>query len=371
MKNLKTKFCPENERIKRKYFTYLKEAKGLSDKTIVEIKKSLMRFEDFGDFKDFKHFSPKQASEFKKWFANSKSKITGGNISKSALLHTVNNLKDFFVWLSSQKGYKKITFADIQYFNLSENDKRAAKAGKPRNFASLEQVKFAIEKMPEASEIEKRNKAIVCFLILSGVRVGALISLKLKHFDEEIELINQDPSEVSTKGGKQIFTYLVNVDEQIKTYFLNWIKFLKQEKLFSPNDPIFPAALNRMDEGGNFIKDGLSKNHLTSTNNIDEIVKSAFKNADLKYHCPHSFRNTLVMLASKFCTTPEQFKAYSQNLGHENVLTTFTSYGYVDQFRQGEIVRDFGVKKKEIGESETSLMLKEMMKGIEELRSKG
>jgi hypothetical protein len=38
--------------------------------------------------------------------------------------------------------------------------------------------------------------------------------------------------------------------------------------------------------------------------------------------------------------TPEQFKAWSQNLGHEKVLTTFLSYGEVACQRQGEIIRD-------------------------------
>jgi integrase/recombinase XerD len=39
------------------------------------------------------------------------------------------------------------------------------------------------------------------------------------------------------------------------------------------------------------------------------------------------------------CQTPEQFKAWSQNLGHEGVLTTFYSYGTVANGRQGEIIR--------------------------------
>ena len=38
--------------------------------------------------------------------------------------------------------------------------------------------------------------------------------------------------------------------------------------------------------------------------------------------------------------TPEQFKAWSQNLGHEKVLTTFLSYGEVACSRQGEIIRE-------------------------------
>ena len=43
----------------------------------------------------------------------------------------------------------------------------------------------------------------------------------------------------------------------------------------------------------------------------------------------HSLRNTLVRFGEEVCKTPEEFKAWSQNLGHEKVLTTFLSYGQV------------------------------------------
>ena len=42
------------------------------------------------------------------------------------------------------------------------------------------------------------------------------------------------------------------------------------------------------------------------------------------------------------CTTPEAFKAWSQNLGHEHVLTTLTSYGTVAPYRQAELIRSLG-----------------------------
>ena len=58
----------------------------------------------------------------------------------------------------------------------------------------------------------------------------------------------------------------------------------------------------------------------------------------MKYYSLHLFRNTLVDLGQKICRTPEQLKAWSQNLGHENVLTTFTSYGNIDPHRQGEVI---------------------------------
>ena len=45
------------------------------------------------------------------------------------------------------------------------------------------------------------------------------------------------------------------------------------------------------------------------------------------------------------CQTPEQFKAWSQNLGHEGVLTTFTSYGAVTSRRQREVILDLANPK--------------------------
>ena len=58
----------------------------------------------------------------------------------------------------------------------------------------------------------------------------------------------------------------------------------------------------------------------------------------LEYFNPHSFRKTLAVLGEQRCKTPEELKAWSQNLGHEDVLTTFRSYGEVSSYRQAEIM---------------------------------
>ena len=51
-------------------------------------------------------------------------------------------------------------------------------------------------------------------------------------------------------------------------------------------------------------------------------------------------RDTLAQFGEKCCQSPEEFKAWSQNLGHEDVLTTFRNYGEVASARQGEVIRD-------------------------------
>lgn len=48
---------------------------------------------------------------------------------------------------------------------------------------------------------------------------------------------------------------------------------------------------------------------------------------------PHSFRRTLARLGERVCRTPEEMKAWSQSLGHQDVLTTFRAYGEVPDER--------------------------------------
>jgi hypothetical protein len=55
---------PDNERIKRAYFTYLIEAQGFSDPTLDSVAKAINRFETYTRFRDFKAFHIEQAKGF-------------------------------------------------------------------------------------------------------------------------------------------------------------------------------------------------------------------------------------------------------------------------------------------------------------------
>jgi integrase/recombinase XerD len=90
---------------------------------------------------------------------------------------------------------------------------------------------------------------------------------------------------------------------------------------------------------------GLERAQWSSAAPIRAIFREAFAAAGLPYFNPHSFRKTLVQLGQAVCQTPEQFKAWSQNLGHEGVLTTFYSYGEVASSRQGEIIKSLAHPK--------------------------
>jgi integrase len=66
---------------------------------------------------------------------------------------------------------------------------------------------------------------------------------------------------------------------------------------------------------------------------------------------PHTFRKTLARFGQQICRSPEEYKAFSQNLGHEDVLTTFTSYGAVPVDQQASIIRSLCSRNAEAADS--------------------
>ena len=57
---------------------------------------------------------------------------------------------------------------------------------------TLEQIRHVIQTMPATTEIERRDRALIAFTILTGARDGATASIKLKHIDLEQGFIDQD-----------------------------------------------------------------------------------------------------------------------------------------------------------------------------------
>jgi integrase len=340
------KHNPANERIKRKYLIWLKEAKQYSEPVIDAAAKALNRFEVYTKFRDFKTFHFEQAIAFKRYLVKQKGQCSGERLSKATLHVTLTQLKRFFQWLSMQSGYKsRIQYSDTEYFNLSDKDTRIATAKRDQKAPTLEQIKHVINKMPPGTEIERRNRALVAFTLLTGARDSAIASMKLKHVDLIVGCVNQDAREVKTKFSKTFSTFFFPVGEEIREIVAEWVLYLRDEKLWGNDDPIFPATKSVVGASHQFEAVGLKRAHWSTANPIRTIFRNAFTAAGLPYFNPHSFRNTLVLFGEQVCKTPEQFKAWSQNLGHEKVLTTFLSYGEVACQRQGEIIRDLAKSK--------------------------
>jgi integrase/recombinase XerD len=336
----------DNERIKRKYFTFMKEAKRQNEASIDAIAKALNRFEVYGHFRDFKRFHFEQAVGFKKHLANQENRQTGKKLSKATLNSTLRYLKAFFQWLSREIGYKsRINYFDAEYFNLSEKETRIATAKRSKPLPTIPQIKHAIASMTADTVLEKRNRALMAFTLLTGARDSAIASFKLKHIDMEAGSVFQDAREVKTKFSKTFTTYFLPVGDDILNIVIDWVLYLRNELLWGNDDPLFPKTEVKQGKNRTFEPVGIKPEHWSTASPIRKIFKDAFEAVDLPNFNPHSFRKTLVQLGQKVCQTPEEFKAWSQNIGHEGVLTTFYSYGEVQPGRQAEIIKQLGLPR--------------------------
>lgn len=345
-----SKLNPQNERIKRHFMRYLREARGRSEATLDATRKALARFEDYTGARDFKTFRREQAIGFKDRLSETDGQRTGETLSHSTQASTLAALKEFFTWLAWQPGFKsKIHVPDIDYFSPSNKDSAKAKAAKLRDFPSLEQVRAVIAALPSETVIDRRNRALIAFAILTGIRDRAMVSLSLQHVDltKSPPLVRQEPDQVDTKFSKNINTYFFPLGEDLKEIVVQWIDELRTKHLFAPNDPVFPRTKVGQGEDMSFRAAGIEPIHWSDASPVRTIFKEAFARADLPYFQPHSFRHTLGHLMQAVCRTPEQIKAWSQNLGHENVATTLTSYGKIDPHRQGDVIAGISLEARQ------------------------
>ena len=172
----------ENERIKRAYFTHLKAARGMSEATIDAAAKAIHRFENLDRLSQLQEL-PYRASH----------RIpTSTRRGPERALRTATEQGDrapdpqcdacLHSMARGAAGYRRrIRYSDADYFRLSEKDTRIAKSSRPREIPTPEQIKRVLSSMPTVTDIERRNRALVAFTWLTGVRDGALASLKVKH----------------------------------------------------------------------------------------------------------------------------------------------------------------------------------------------
>jgi integrase len=329
----------ENTRIKRRYLVWLKEAKGLSDASIERAAASIDRWESATRHADFRSFHEEKARAFKRSLSGEKNPATARPLSAGTVDGVLRDLKAFFTWLADQPGYRsRLKHSDAAYLNPSRKTAKAAHGGRYRPFPSPEQVDHALRQMPATSLIERRDRAMFALLYLTGGRDGALITLRLANIDLTARCVHFAGHGVDTKNGKVFTTWFFPVGDWIGDILADWIAELRRDLLFGPGDPVFARQKMGLSSAGDFEAKGLDRVPYANAARVVAICKDSFSRAGLPPFTPHLIRKTLVNLANAHCATPEQFKAWSQNLGHEDVMTTLRSYGAVSQGRQRELL---------------------------------
>ena len=228
----------------------------------------------------------------------------------------INTAKHFFKWLSIHKGYKYPSWW-LASFKAPKNH-----IYKEHEAVSLEEIR-AIANAPVYSKRDIRIRASAVFLWLSGCRASAFLSLPIKAVDIPNKTVYQWPEwGVQTKNGKKATTFLLNVPD-LYPIIEAWdrkVRSLPEDSIWfanfntNTNQSMKPAYFN-------------TAKYPRARTDLQEWLERV----ELPYYSPHKFRNGHAVYALKQCKTMAEFKAVSQNLMHDSIVTTDSIYSIFSQ----------------------------------------
>lgn len=328
-------YNPANERMKYKYRQHLRRIGQKDEKTVLAALKYIRDFEIFMDFSGLEKFNDHVADKY----------IQGmftADLSLSYITDNIRALKDFLHWLERQRGYRsKIDYNHIDYLNISRNQRKTAKATEYQKAYKYEQIMQIIRQMPDKTDKEKRDKAIVSLQALCTLRISELRTVKMKNLVEEDGhyFIYVCPKSMSVKFAKTRHAVFIPLPDDIIANAIQWHDYLRSLG-FKDADPLFPKVDNHFART-NLLEQKIRKEAIKSDTTIRNIFRGAFETAGFEYIKPHSFRKTRARYAET--QSPAFLNAVRQNLGHESIDTTLSSYGQLSVAEQRKIISSIQV----------------------------
>lgn len=300
----------------KEYLKYRKEVHLLSEgslKTEWRFLVNLLHWLNDHDFND----APKLRPTYSVYFGS----IAAENRYSRGYVHkTIRGASMFFSWLIIHKsGYPKITKAWIDTLRAP----RVIEYPKERKIPSYEYMLQLIE-TPAETMRERRIKAAVCFWFLSGIRVGAFVTLPIKAIDLKNLEVKQWPSlGVKTKFTKHATTYMLNIPELFEI-----VQQWDDEVRSVLPDFAYWFASVRTDKD-EFLMSGPVGKHRGQRAGKD--IKAWQKKYNLELYSPHKFRHGNAVYALRNAKTVAELKAISQNLMHSNLSITDGIYSVLNE----------------------------------------
>jgi integrase len=239
-----------------------------------------------------------------------------GQLSAVYLKKVLATARLFYSWLSdNEPGFKPIKNSWIQTLKL----KRLSDIPKTKEAVTLDEV-LKIAASPTVTIFERRARASAVFMFLSGMRIGAFISLPLQAVDIPNRRIIQYPSlGVRTKNRKNGITFLLDIPELLKIV-KEWDDEVRA--VLPPNGFWFaPLSPETGQIDLNVSSVGEHRATLARMN-----IKGFLNNANLPYHSPHKFRHGHIQFGLAHSKSIADYKAVSMNVMHSTMEITDEFY---------------------------------------------
>lgn len=312
------------------HINYLENIRQVQDNTSRAIMGRLNHLLIYADNIPFTEFS-----KIKPTFQVYLEKVTnpdGSLLSASYLSAIFKVSRGFLTWAKREwpTRYKTLDHNIIESLRPSRSRNESAVLAK-REIYTLDDV-IKLVNVPAVTTHERRIRAGVAFLFLSGMRITAFLTMPIMAFNINEWSVSQLPElGVKTKNSKAALTYLLNIPE-LRSVVSEWDREVRA------NLPITANWYPVLDPWGD-----LQDKVRVSTNGRVEIRKallSLCKKAGVPYLSSHKFRHGHAVYALKKASSMAQMKAISQNLMHSNMGITDGIYGRLVKDDVKDIVQD-------------------------------
>ena len=344
----------ENRLLIREYSEYCKYKEGLQENTISSRVRAIYQFEKIVK-KQFCVVAKSDLIDYRNALEDCE------NISQGTLSNKITSIKRFFLWCKEIKKYQiRLSINDIEYLNQLLSTKRLIKS--LRNIKEAPSLQYVIELLKSIKaegEIALRDRAIIAFLLCSGLRVETIISITFKVFDVEKYTVDCDPRKgVNIKFDKAYINKLLKFDQYLFDVINEYLIYLKDHGKMYPDIPIFPSTITELSGDIHcFHPNGISDIRWKTTSPINKILTKRAQEAQLRSYTAHAYRRAHARIAHGKCNTAKELMAVSRNMGHESISTTEMYYIQMDSHQMIEILdkTDFSV------DSSDSTMVKKLV----------
>jgi integrase len=278
------------------------------------------------------------------------------NLSVVYIKKTLATARLFFTWLAdNEPGYKSIKQAWVKTIKV----KRLSDVPKTKEAVTLEEIQ-AIAACPARTLFERRARAAAVFLYLSGMRIGAFVSLPIQAVDIPNRKVIQYPTlGVRTKNRKHGITYLLDIPELLKVV-QDWDNEIRST--LPPNGfwfaPLSPET-GKIDPS--IVSIGEHRSTLARRNIKEWIVSNG-----LPYHSPHKFRHGHIHYGLERAKDIADFKAVSLNAMHSSMEITDEFYSVLNNDELQSRISTLGKEHSEKNDNqETIKVLKGLLARLE------
>lgn len=235
--------------------------------------------------------------------------ILSANYSSKAIA----TAKRFFSWaIKRRAGYRRLQVEWVETLKLPP----LAEKPKEHQAVTLDYVR-TLANSPVRTLREERIRAACVFWFLSGIRVGAFVSLPIEAIDIGALEVKQWPSlGVKTKFKKHATTFLLNIPDLLEVVS-SWDHVVRpkldtEALWFCPIDP----ETQQLVQGTN--KDIGRERHTRARKDLQDWTKRI----GIEYFSPHKFRHGHAVYALESALTVADLKAISINLMHSDLKIT-------------------------------------------------